>query len=128
VVDEADEVADDADIELRANRYAMRALVGSDRPPEIAVNLDFRLLANQSFELERITGTEASLIIFAWASRTRDYSNATLAAKALFRGSGARRLLRKHFDRHIDLDAASDSDRALLRCVYGDPELSETPR
>lgn len=128
VVDEADDVADDADIEVRANRYAMRTLVGSDRPPEIAVNLDFKHLAKQSIELERTTGTEASLIIFAWANRTQDYTKATMATKALYRGSGARRLLRMRFDRHVDLDAASDSDRALLRCVYGDPEQDETPR
>jgi len=128
VVDEADEVADDADIELRANRYAMRLLVGADHPPAIEESLDFKQLAKHSIEQERLTGTEASLIIFVWANRTRDYVKANMAAKALYRGSGARLLLRKHFDHHVDLDAASDSDRALLRCVYGDPDQSETPR
>jgi len=128
VVDEAEDIVDNTDIEVRANRYAMRALVGADQPPTIEANLDFRQLAKTSIDLERLTGTEASLFIFAWANRTRDYAKATMAAKALYRGSGARQLLRKYFDRHVDLNAASDSDRALLRCVYGDPELSETSR
>jgi hypothetical protein len=128
VVDETDDVVDNSDIELRADRYAMRVLVGADHPPPIDENLDFKQLAKQSIEQERLTGTEASLIIFAWANRTREYAKATMAAKALYRGSGARRLLREQFDCHVDLDAASDSDRALLRCVYGDPDQSETPR
>ena len=49
-----------------------------------------------------------------------------MAVKALYRGSGARQQLRQLFDRHIDLEAATESDRALLRCVYGEPERDET--
>ena len=62
------------------------------------------------------------MILFAWASHTRDYATATMAVKALYRGSGARRQLRRQFDLHVDLDAASESDRALLQCVYGEVE------
>ena len=51
-----------------------------------------------------------------------------MAAKALYLEVGARRLLRQHFDRHVGLDTASESDRALLRCVYGDPERDATSR
>jgi len=130
VVDEEDEIADDAEMELRADTYAMRALVGADAPPTIerAENFrNFRNLARDAFQLERRTGVDAGMIIYAWAARTRDYSDAALAVKALYRGGGGRRLLRRYFDRHVDVDAASESDRCLLRCVFGDPETDGPP-
>ena len=71
---------------------------------------------------ERSTGADAGVLIFSSAARTRDYVKATLAVKALYRFRGAREALRRHFDRHVDIESASETDRALLRCVYGDPE------
>jgi len=127
VVDKEDEVLDDSDIEHRANRYATRALVGGDEPPAVEAT-SFRQLANRAAHLERTTGADAGFIIFAWAARTGDYAKATMAVQALYRGRGARRQLRQHFDQHVDLEAANESDRALLRCVFGDPERNETPR
>lgn len=121
VVDEEDEVLDDADMERKADRYATRVLVGDDSVPPVD-GANFKQLASSAARLERGSGADASVIIFAWASRTGDYAKAAMAVKALYRGSGARRQLRQHFDRHVDLDAASESDRALLRCVYGEPE------
>ena len=122
VVDETEDVVDETEIELRAEQYARLALSGVDRFPEVDAGADYKRLANQAFQLERTEEIEASLIIFAWAARTRDYATATMAVKALFRGTGARRQLRLHFDRHVDLESANESDRALLRCVYGESE------
>jgi len=125
VVDEEDEIADDAEVERQADLFATRLLVGTDMFP-VVDGSDFRQLARNASAVERETGADASAVIFAWARRTGDYQNATMAVKALYRGTGARNLLRKHFDLHVDLNAATESDRGLLRCVYGDPELDGT--
>lgn len=127
VVDEEEEIADGSEIELLAERFATQVLIGAEEAPPVEAP-SFKLLASRAAELERTTGADASSIIFAWAARTRDYANATMAVKALYRAIGARRSLRQHFDRYVDLETASESDRALLRCVYGDPERDESPR
>ncbi len=124
VVDEEEEIADDAEIEIRADQYATRVVVGGDAVPRVDGG-SFKELARMAAEIERGTGADASAVIFAWARRTGDYAKATMAVKALYRGGGARGQLRQLFDRYVDLDAATESDRALLRCVYGDPERDE---
>lgn len=126
VVDE-EEVLDNTDIEVRADRFATLALVGQESPPAVEATT-FRELANRAAALERSAGADAGQTIFAWAARVGDYATATMAVQALYRGIGAKRLLRQYFDQHVDLDSASESDRALLRCVYGDPERDETAR
>jgi Zn-dependent peptidase ImmA (M78 family) len=121
VVDEEEEIADDSDMERNADLYATRFLAGMDSVPDIDGG-DFRKLAQHAFELEREIGADASTIIFAWARRTGEYATASMAVKALYRNSGARNMLRNHFDRHVDIDAATETDRSLLRCVYGERE------
>lgn len=121
VLDQEDEPAAPTDlIEQRADAYAGRLLVADDEVPAVEATT-FRELATRAVELERQTSTDASSIISAWAARTGDHVLATMAIKAIYRSTGARRLLRKHFDRFVDLDRASESDRSLLRCVHGDP-------
>lgn len=126
VVDEDEVIRDEADMERAADRYATRVLVGRDVPPRLEGE-GYKSLANYAAELESETGADASLLLFAWAAESGDYSTATMAVKALYRGSGGRRKLREHFDRHVDLESATETDRALLRCVYGDPGADETP-
>lgn len=121
VVDEEYDVIDDDNIERKADSFARKVLVGDSEIPSLDAG-DFKQLAKQAAALERSTGIDAGFIIFTWAAQTRDYVKATMAVKALYRAIGARRLLREYFDKHIDLDGANESDRALLRCVYGDPE------
>ena len=121
VVDEEDEITDDSEIERNADLFAIRLLVGQDTIPEITGG-DFRELAQQAVNLERNIGAEASTIISAWARHTGEYATATMAAKALYRGVGARNTLRDHFRRHVDINAATETDRSLLRCIYGDSE------
>ena len=127
VVDEEEDILDNTSIERRADQYANHVLIGNDTIPDIN-GANFKDLARQASELERRTGADASSVIFAWARRVAtpsSYQTATLAAKALYRGSGARRLLRQLFDQHVDLTAATETDRALLRCVFGEPERHE---
>jgi Zn-dependent peptidase ImmA (M78 family) len=127
VVDEEEEIGDDTDIESRADRYATRVIIGDDAVPDVDGGA-FKELARLAAKVESTTGADASAVIFAWARRTDDYAKATMAVKALYRGAGARRQLRQAFDRYVDLDAATESDRALLRCVHGDPERDEAAR
>ena len=126
VVDEEGEVEDDADIERGAELYARLALVGCKEVPTVETR-DFMQMAKQAAQMERSTGADASLMIFNWATKTLDYATASMAVKALYRDKGARKQLRRHFDQHVDLEEANETDRALLRCVYGDPEIDETP-
>lgn len=127
VVDEAEEITDDADIERRADEYASHVLTGSGSIPVIDGE-NFKTLALGASKIEVETGADASAVIFAWARRTGHYTQAAMAVKALYRHTGARRQLRQLFDRNVDLSAATESDRALLRCVHGDPERDEAPR
>ncbi|MDZ7761692.1 MAG: hypothetical protein U5L00_15725 [Desulfovermiculus sp.] len=119
VVDEADEVDDDTDMERDADNFAKLVLLGSDTIPELTGE-NYKQIAEQADQIEQDTGADASLIIFNWARQTRDYTMASMAVKALYGNVGARQKMRRHFDHHINLDDASETDRALLRCVYGD--------
>jgi hypothetical protein len=120
VIDEG-EVLDTSEMERRADLYAQSVLMGLVGIPDLDGE-DFRQLARSAAALERSTGIEAGASLFAWASRTGEFDKAVMAVRALYRGIGARRTLRGHFDRHVDVDAASETDRALLRCVDSDPQ------
>jgi hypothetical protein len=114
-------------LEQAADQYATHVLIGNNILPDVDAN-NFRDLAKTSSEIERLHDIDAGAVIFAWARRTGNYQQAVMAVKALYRASGARRLLRTHFDRYVDLDSAAESDRALLHCVFGDPEHDATSR
>lgn len=118
VFDEEVEILDDTEIERNADQYANHVIAGTDSFP-LKDSGNFKQLANEASQLERTNGVDASFILFAWAARTGNYPKASMAVKALYRGTGARRQLREHFDRHVDFEAASESDRALLQCVLG---------
>lgn len=127
VVDEEEDVLDGSPIERRADQYATRVLVGSDVIPDIN-GTTFKELARHATALQRETGANASTLIFAWARRngsTESYQKATQAVKALYQGNGARGQLRELFNQYVDIAAATETDRALLRCVFGEPERHE---
>lgn len=127
VVDEEEEISDDADIERKADEFAKKVLVGNAVIPSIAGS-NYKSLAKQAHELEASAGADASAVIFSWARQTGDYSTATLAVRALYRDTGAWRQLRALFDQFVDVEGGSESDRDLLRCVYGDSERDDAPR
>jgi Zn-dependent peptidase ImmA (M78 family) len=124
VVDEEDLIVDETAMERAADRYATRVLAGQEEIPALGGG-GFKELAARAAALESETGADASILLFAWAAKTGDYATATMAVKALYKATGARRKLREFFDRHVDLESATETDRALLRCVYGDPEWDE---
>lgn len=116
VIDEEDEISDDAEIERRADAYATRVLVGDTAVPDVntSISRDFKDLARKASSIERESRADASAVIFAWARRTGDYATATMAVKALYRNVGARRQLRALFAEHVAIADASETDRALL--------------
>ena len=116
VVDEQDEIEDNGDMEMRADLFAMQTLVGTEVPAIRGPG--FRELAKEAAKHERHTGADASVLIYSWARNTGDYVTASRAVAALYRSIGARTTLQHHFDREVDLNAASESDRRLLGCIY----------
>ena len=124
VIDEEDDIDDDSSIEQSADLFASRILAGSDTIPELSGET-FQELAQQAYDLEREIGAEAGFLIWSWARQTKNFAKATMAVKALYRGQGGRAKLRQYFDQFVDVDSASESDRSLLHCVYGDPGYSE---
>ena len=125
VLDGEEGIVDDADIEVNADQYAHDVLVGEKQIPELE-SREFKGIAKESAEQERLTGIDAGIIIADWASRTRDYAKATLALKALYRSSGGRQQIGRYFNSRVDVASATQSDRDLLRCVYGVSNLYET--
>jgi len=121
VVDEQEEVSDDHEIEKRADEYAISLLTGGAPIPDVSAS-GFKDLALRAAAIEKESGVDASAVIWSWARRTGDYAKATMAAHALYRNRGGKRSVRSHLDRYLDLTIASESDRALLRCLHGDPE------
>ncbi len=120
IIDEAEEILDEDSDEQAADQYATHVLVGDISIPEIDARNPHEL-ALEADRIERSMGIDSSAAIFAWARRTGKYKQATVAAQALYKHKGARRLLREQFDTHVDLESASESDRSLLRCVFGNP-------
>ena len=123
VLDENEAIQDDSDVERGADFFATRLLVGEEavKIPE-EEELDAKGLAQHAVDLESQTGVDASSLIYAWAARTLNYASASMAVKALYRSVGARQQVRRLFDQYVDSDSAAESDRSLLRCVYGEPQ------
>ena len=123
VLDGDEAVQDDSGMERAADRFATCLLVGEE---SVAISeeaeVDAKGIAQQAVDLETQTGAAASSIIYAWAAKTLNYATATMAVKALYRSVGARRQVRRLFDQYVDPDSAGESDQALLRCVYGEPQ------
>jgi hypothetical protein len=127
VIDEDAGVEDETEMECNADNFAKLMLLGSEDIPDLTGG-DFKQIAEQADQIEQETGADASFIIFSWARQTQDYTAASMAVKALYGDTGARRKLRRYFDQYVNLDDASETDRVLLRCVYGDSEIDEAPR
>ena len=120
VVDEAD-VPDDEELEREADRYALSVIAGSE-PPSQLQGKDPKTLALEAHLIESAHRVDAGFLIWSWANATKNFTMAELALEALYRKHGATRLLRNVTEANLRLQDASESDRTLLRCLYGDPE------
>ena len=116
VVEEDENVTDDAQIERQADNYA-RAVLTGDMAPRSLHPVDFKDLALKALEQEKQMNIDASSIIWSWARSSGDYQLAAMATKALYRNKGGKRLVRKYFNGHVETIDAPDSDRALFRCL-----------
>lgn len=121
VIDEQEEVADDHEMEKRADAFAAGVMTGGASVPDVQA-AGFKDLATKAGKLEKLENVDASAIVWAWARRTGNYGMATMAAQALYRTTGGKRMLRSHLDQNIKFDCAPDSDRSLLRCLVGDAD------
>lgn len=130
VIDEDDEVNDSSKMERAADRYAAIVTLGTEPPPPPSANVmaDFQRLARAAVERASDHGLDAASLAWYWASREREFAKGTLALKAIYKHLGGARVIRSRFDQHVDVDAASDSDRALLRCVKGEPDTHAAAR
>ncbi len=123
VVDQDKDIRDGSEVERAADCFAKRLLVGDETVTiPVQEQLDAKSLAERAVDLESEYGVDAGSLIFTWAASTLNYPAASLAVRALYRSTGARRQMRQLFDRYIDSGSASESDRTLLRCVYGGTE------
>jgi hypothetical protein len=113
VIDEDEEVIDDTEIECAADEYASHALVGREEIAAIDAT-SFRELANRAAEIGRKKMVDPGVLIFRWARLNNNYQMAALAVQALYLASGARRMLRKYFDTHVDIDSATAIDRMVF--------------
>lgn len=118
VIDEDEEIADDSEMERAADQYATLVMTGQTTAPEIDGE-NYRALAKSAADFEKREGADAGALLFSWARRTSEYPTAALALRALYQHQGARNRLRAYFDHYVDVESSSDTDRGLLRCVYG---------
>jgi len=120
VIDVDGEAPDSAAMEEKADRFANQVLVGADVPPLVRAR-NYRELAETASKIERETGAEATGIIHRWAAQHADFQTEGLALAALYRSMGGRKTLKEYLMRHVDTSVATESDRALLRCIDGEP-------
>jgi hypothetical protein len=121
VVDEDERFADTTEMERLADEFAWTSLTAGNSMNDVS-GADPREWANLAWADERARAIDAGVSIWTWANRTRDFQTGEIALKALYRAQGGRRVLRDAFDKYIDADGASETDRALLRCMFLDPE------
>jgi hypothetical protein len=114
-------------MERRADRYAWSILTGGIDIPAFQAS-NFKDVANEAANIEGRQGIDAGVVAWSWANRTRDFQTGVMALKALYRAQGGRRILRQHFDLNVDLEGATEGDRALLSCVHGEPERDAAAR
>jgi Zn-dependent peptidase ImmA (M78 family) len=130
VVDEEDEIPDHDGVEVAADRYATRVLVGKDEVPfpDTVIRNGFKDLAREASRLEQTVAADASSVIFSWARRTGDYATANMAVKALYRNTGARVVLARALEQHVDFANATETDQSLLHLCGLVGASNEAPR
>ena len=118
--DESELHTDTSEMERLAEEFAWAWLTGGNSMRDVSGE-DPREWANLAWADEKARSIDAGVSIWAWANRTRDFQTGELALKALYRAQGGQRILRDAFDRYVDAESASETDRALLSCVFLDP-------
>ena len=129
VVDESDEATDRSTMERLADKYAIASALG-ESPPDLvsgAIRTDFKRLAQHAAGVGRERGLDVGSLIWSWTTKTKEFAVGVQALKAAYRHLGGARTIRAQLDEFVDTSSASESDRALLRCVKGDPDRHAAP-
>jgi hypothetical protein len=121
IIDEDESVVDSSTSEQLADEYAWNALAGGEPIGDVPTG-DHRDWAKMADEVGRQHSIDAGVVVWSWANRTKDFKTGQMALKALYRSQRGQRMLRAAFDRNVDLENAAETDRALLRCLFLDPE------
>jgi hypothetical protein len=117
VVDEED-VPDSTELEVAAEKFGWTALGAGKPVPDLTRTDDPLHLAREALALERTGPVDAGVLLWLHGNRTSNFPLAQLALKALYRNRGGRRVLGELFDAAIDIEGSSETDRALLDCVF----------
>jgi hypothetical protein len=126
IVDESETATDASAMEKKADRFASLVLLDGADPTKLR-GADPRDLALSAYELQQKTGADAGALIFHWARSNGDnFMLATMAAKALYQDKGARRSMARFLTQNVNLENASETDRALLGLVTGDATTPAT--
>lgn len=119
VVDEsAADVENTNESEQRADKFALEATLCNQSLPDIG-NRSAREIAVLALQYERDSGADAGVLISSWARRTKNHAAGNVALKLIHRHQGARSEIGGIFNKHVDIDGASESDRLLLSFVSG---------
>jgi hypothetical protein len=119
IVDEEESSSDDSAIETRADRYASRVLLGEVLASKLKGDA-FETLAERAYVIERETGAEAGALLFHWARENENFQTASLAVGALYRHTGARRMMARFLASNVNIEDAPETDRALLGIALGE--------
>jgi hypothetical protein len=102
--------------EREANDYAFPLLRGAWEPGEAR-----RSTAARTATTARVAAAAGNVdpghVILSWAWDHGHYASARAALKREGLATGARAVLTEHFERFVNVDDASESDRALLSCT-----------
>lgn len=123
VVDEDEESTDTSEMEARVDSYAWAVLTAGAELPELGGATSWKEIASRATAIEDERGVDAGALVWSWANRTGRFPEGQMALKALYLAQGAQRVLRELFDEHVNVDAASETDLGLLRCVGGGAAL-----
>ncbi len=121
VVDAEDEAPDTSEIEVRADAYAT-AVLGDGRPLLDLDTTSWKEVAKRADAYATENGVDAGVVVWSWATRTRRFETGQMALNALYLSHGGQRVLRDLFDKHVDTEAAAETDVAMLGCVSGSAE------
>jgi len=125
IVDEQETSTDSSGIELLADRFASRVLLG-DATASRLKGSEFHKLAEHAYAIEQETGAEAGALLFHWARANNDFKTASMAVGALYRSIGARRMMARFLVDNVNTDDMSDTDRTLFGLALGEAGSNST--
>jgi len=120
IVDEDDELPDTSEMERRADAYGWASLAAGTELPDLGGKTHWKDVAHRAEVLGAELKVDAGVLVWSWANRTRRFDDGQMALRALYLARGGRQVLRDLLLEHVNVEGASETDRALLACARGD--------